>query len=146
MHPHNSFPTPSGLRLCYWHPDYVPECQPFCLVSRLSDQENKACLDFEELKFFERLEKTKLELQRDASPSKGQGAQDDEFIFNGCESVFIDVKKAVALYFSGPKKLYFFQHKKVAKGFGLYNIQTNDAAPSKTAEKLSINRSDFLTR
>jgi len=148
MHLFNHSPTPSGLRCCYWSPDYVAPT-PFCNSSKLSDSEKQILSDFEELKYSELLAEINGGLEINPHALQAGGFRNEAAVFEEKSSRFIDFKKAVDLYFSGPKKFYPVLNlflKKGQKGFGLYNIQTIAGVPAKSRQKHKINRSDFLTR
>lgn len=113
----NPLPTPPGLRHCYWEAEYIAS-QPFCITSRLTDQENKDLSDFEEMRLFENLDIIKQDLLEEI---KAEAFEEPLVVLLGSA---IDAKKAVELYLAGPKKLYFCGYQKPAKRFGFCYTQT----------------------
>ena len=55
MNLNNPAPYPSTARRCFWDAEYIAS-QPFCITSKLTEEELKALAEFEELKFWESLE------------------------------------------------------------------------------------------
>ena len=137
----NPLVTPAGLRCCYWDAAYIAS-QSFCITSKLTDKEANDLAEFEELKFWERNEILKKELESEIYV--------DDFIDDeiNCDllSNFIDVKKAVDLYLLAPKKFYFAGFAKTAKQVGFYNIQPNGGVQPKSKEQTQQIRASFLTR
>lgn len=128
-------------RLCYWDPAYIAS-QPFCISSKLTDQEAKELADFEELKFWERNETLK-------------------------ESLSFQEKKEIDAHFELDELLdsYFRTSSMPSKNFriekivdetlkqindedevGFYNIQPSDGVPSKSKQQSQQIRASFLTR
>ena len=135
---YNPLAVSPRVRLCYWHVDYVPPA-PFCLSSKLTNEENRILLDFEEVKDFERFDSIKF--AADACIQRGNRVEyreADNFIYDEQER-FFDAKKVVNSWVS-------LLSENDKKEFGLYNIQTSDGVPPINGKKLLINRSDFLTR
>lgn len=132
--------VPEGLRHCYWEAEYIAS-QPFCTTSKLTEKESFQMLEFEEIKFWERNEQLKKQLQNESRQEI-----DDQ---NECEAslvVNVDCQKAVELYMNSSKKFYFAGFAKRAKGFGFYNIQTSGRVLPKSKQEKQQIRLSFLTR
>lgn len=137
----NSNPVPSGLRLCFWHPEYIA-AQPFCITSKLTQKEKKELAEFEEMKFWERAQDLQQHLELIDDEPDFEDTRVSAFKIGSS----IDIKKVIKNYMDSPKKFYFFRSRfvleKAVFKFGFCNTQTNDGLPSKS----SVNRSHFLAR
>jgi hypothetical protein len=117
MNLNNSLPVPPGLRRCFWDAEYIA-AQPFCKTSKLTDQQAQDLADFEEEKFFERLDALKISLSVDARKESCELLEELKK-----ESVFDAVTRGLNM---------------------LDSITSNIGKDFFT--KAHINRSDFLTR
>lgn len=114
---YNSLPVPPGLRHCFWDADYIA-AQPFCITSKLTEQQVQDLADFEEEKFYERLDALKLSLSVDARKESYE---------------LLDELKKESVFDAATRGL---------ESLGFSNTQTKSGVPHKTA----IKRSDFLNR
>lgn len=145
MHLFNHLKTPPGLRLCYWHSDYVPECQPF-LASKMKEQENRAFFALEDIRALEKHEKNQAEAA--GGDKRPPGALADK-----AEALSIDGQTLRLKTGKREKFTYFldknFLPENVPAAGGVYNIHNNAGTPAKMPPLLlknNINRRDFLAR
>ena len=132
MNLNNSLPVPAGLRRCFWDAEYISS-EPFCVTSKLTADELISLAAFEELKFWERTESMKIELNAQA---KNELAETLEEILNDDRGIDFDL--AFSHMAEVEKRL-----DSITSNLGK-DFFTNDN--QKEHQKLVINRSDFLTR
>jgi hypothetical protein len=115
-HLYNPVPYPANTRRCYWDAEYIAS-QPFCITSKLTEQELVDLAAFEEMKFWESIEAIQAELT----------AKERDEMLEGLQESIESLPTVSNL-------------QKALLSLGSSNTQTSDGVPSKT----TLNRRSFL--
>ena len=122
---YNPVPYPPNTRRRYWEADFVAS-QPFCITSKLTDEEARMLEQFEEDRLFSNLDIT------------DELCENPESVSVGTSKAPLDVKRIILLFLESLEN----EGKTLESEFGFCNTQTS----GRVLPQNGINRKDFLNR